>query len=248
LKENYEIRAQARQTLTNNWVNPSLALFLKSLTLSAVSFIFVIIIYIAIFAFMITLGIYSESQNNFQTTDLAFGIITFLVFTLIYIFAILLMQTASQTIRYGICNYFLKLSRGENVNIEDIFITFKKFILSLKTGFLLTFFIGLWGLLFFIPGIIASLRYSMTHYILLENPHLSSMEAIDRSKQITSGYLGKIFMMYLSFFGWSVLAYLGALITCGIGGLVTYNVLGTYIHTSMAIFYQDLVDKNEVII
>lgn len=61
---------------------------------------------------------------------------------------------------------------------------------------LLSFLVGiytvLWGFLFIIPGIVASLRYSMaTAVLVVENTGVK--EAIGRSKELTEGRKGRIF-------------------------------------------------------
>ena len=42
-------------------------------------------------------------------------------------------------------------------------------------------FVGLWSLLFWIPGIIAAYRYSQAYYILAENPDKGIMDCIRRA-------------------------------------------------------------------
>lgn len=49
-------------------------------------------------------------------------------------------------------------------------------------------FVGLWGMLFIIPGIIAAYRYRFAVYNLCENPDIGVMEAIEMSKVQTSGF------------------------------------------------------------
>ena len=47
-------------------------------------------------------------------------------------------------------------------------------------------------LLFIIPGIIFAMRFSMTNYILVDNPELDAVEAMRRSWRMTKGNLSKI--------------------------------------------------------
>jgi uncharacterized membrane protein len=67
----------------------------------------------------------------------------------------------------------------------------------------------LWSLVgvftLFIPTIIKYLSYSMTPYILANNPNVTAIEALNLSKRMTNGYKGEIFVMYLSFIGWQIL-------------------------------------------
>lgn len=93
-------------------------------------------------------------------------------------------------------------------------------------------FISLWSLLLVIPGIIKAFSYSMTPYILEENPELSANEAIDRSRAMMRGHKFDLFWLYLSFIGWAILC----LFTAGIGFLW----LAPYVTTTQAAFYEEV--------
>lgn len=64
----------------------------------------------------------------------------------------------------------------------------------------------LWTLLFIVPGIVKSIAYSMTPYLLAEYPNIPTTEAIKVSMKITYGRKWDIFVVYLSFIGWFLLA------------------------------------------
>ena len=64
----------------------------------------------------------------------------------------------------------------------------------------------LWSLLFFFPGIIAAYRYRFATYNLLADPSLSASEAIRLSCQQTRGMKWDLFVLDLSFIGWSLLS------------------------------------------
>jgi len=63
-------------------------------------------------------------------------------------------------------------------------------------------FTFLWGLLLFIPGIIARYRYRMALYILLDHPEMSALECLRESKRLMHGHKMELFKMDLSFIGW----------------------------------------------
>ena len=46
----------------------------------------------------------------------------------------------------------------------------------------------------------------MGMYILAEHPEMTSMEALNESKRIMVGHKGELFILYLSFIGWALLA------------------------------------------
>ena len=100
-------------------------------------------------------------------------------------------------------------------------------------GYLLrTILVFLWSLLFFIPGIIKSLSYAMTNYILVDYPQLSANRAIDLSRAMMKNHKYDLFYLYLGFAGWFFLS----IITFGIG----YFWLVPYAQTAQASFYQDV--------
>lgn len=64
----------------------------------------------------------------------------------------------------------------------------------------------LWSLLFVIPGIVATYRYRFATYNLLADPSLSVGEAIRLSCEQTRGMKWDLFVLDLSFIGWSILS------------------------------------------
>ncbi|KHF31013.1 hypothetical protein LR68_00503 [Anoxybacillus sp. BCO1] len=88
-----------------------------------------------------------------------------------------------------------------------------------------------------IPGIIKSLSYSQTFFLLKDHPEYSALQAISESKKRMKGYKGKLFLLYLSFIGWGLLS----MLTFGIGFLW----LVPYIYTSLAAFYDQFIRTQE---
>lgn len=58
--------------------------------------------------------------------------------------------------------------------------------------------------LFIIPGIIWGLKYSLSMVAILDK-RLSPVEAVRFSGKITSGYIGKLFVLFILFFGVAIL-------------------------------------------
>ena len=86
---------------------------------------------------------------------------------------------------------------------------------SALLGFFSNVFIFLWSLLFVIPGIIKSYSYRMSSYIMAENPEISALDAITKSKQMMKGHKFELFVLDLSFILW----YLLVAITLGIASI-----------------------------
>ncbi|MDF2505900.1 MULTISPECIES: DUF975 family protein [Clostridium] len=138
---------------------------------------------------------------------------------------------------FGLISCFLKLVRNENFRFENLFDGFKHFASSFLLMLLMGIFVFLWSLLLIIPGIIAAYRYSMSFYILNDNPEIGAMDALRESKKMMIGYKGKLFLLNLSFIGWAILSVL----TAGIGFLW----LIPYMNTATANFYQNLKDASK---
>ncbi|HBP63135.1 MAG TPA: hypothetical protein DD730_02420 [Desulfosporosinus sp.] len=132
----------------------------------------------------------------------------------------------------GVSGYFLKLIRKEGPIIEDMFKGFRFFIKTFVLHLLITVFTILWTLLLIIPGIIASFRYSMAYYIMMDNPELSAFEALSESKRMMIGFKFQLFLLNFSFLGWFLLG----VVTLGIAFLW----VNPYYETAKANFYQDL--------
>ena len=143
----------------------------------------------------------------------------------------------------GINAIFLKIWRKEDFKIEEMFNGFKDFGRSLGTYLLMTLYILLWSILLIVPGIIAAISYSMTFFILAENPNIKAADALRLSKQMMYGHKTQYFMLMLSFIGWFLLS----ILTFGIGLLFLYS----YITMASTIFYQQIKGEalyNEIII
>lgn len=134
---------------------------------------------------------------------------------------------------YGILVLFLDFARGENIENSKLFDGYKYgFQRIFTTGLLQLIYTVLWYLLLIIPGIIKSYSYSMTYYILKDNPELKNNAAIEKSMQMMDGHKMDLFLLHLSFIGWAILC----LLTMGIG----FIFLIPYIYTAQAHFYEDL--------
>lgn len=80
----------------------------------------------------------------------------------------------------------------------------------------------LWSLLFIVPGIIKSYAYSLTPYLMLEYPGMPVRKAMQLSIQLTQGYKGRLFLIDLILFGWTLLS---SILICTIIGPLAAVVL-----------------------
>lgn len=135
----------------------------------------------------------------------------------------------------GQAYYLLDLAENKSKvnNFELFFEPFKKsLVTSIVTNILKGIFIFLWALLLVIPGIIKSYAYSMTSYIIADNPQIDFMEAIKESQNLMKGNKWRLFKLHFSFIGWYILGVL----TLGLGFIFLYP----YIQLSVANFYVEI--------
>jgi uncharacterized membrane protein len=132
----------------------------------------------------------------------------------------------------GISQIFLKLWQRHDFRVEEMFDGFKDFTRSLVAYLLMALYVFLWSLLLIVPGVIAAISYSMTFFIMAEDPQIEATEALRKSKQMMEGHKTVYFMLMLSFIGWFLLACL----TCGLGFLL----LSSYTSMASVIFYKRL--------
>ena len=102
---------------------------------------------------------------------------------------------------------------------------------------LMMIFIMLWSLLLLVPGIIAAYRYSQALYILADDPTKSPMQCLKESKALMHGHKWELFMLQLSFFGWTLLASLPTF-----GYAVQVWTL-PYISMTYALYYEELIGR-----
>ena len=132
----------------------------------------------------------------------------------------------------GLVVVFSKLIKGEKAEIANVFDGFKNFVNSFLLYILITIFTFLWSLLFVIPGIVMGYAYSMSYYILKDNPELSANEARKQSIEMMRGNKWRLFCLDFSFIGWALLS----ILTFGILMLWVTPVM----EASHAAFYESL--------
>lgn len=136
----------------------------------------------------------------------------------------------------GAAIFSLNISRDNELRVEQIFQGFNNFSTALVTYLLMVLYIFLWALLLIIPGIIAALSYSMSFFILAEEPGLKASDVLRRSKEMMEGFKLKLFGLYLLF----LLLGIACILTLGIGFLW----LIPFAQVTLAKFYDDVKAAN----
>lgn len=211
LSNSSEIRAKSRRILDGNWGQAVLVVLVFGL-ISGISGSFGALL--------------SNDEGIFSAPG--FAALSSLLSFAITIYTVLVINVLT----FGYTVTFLKLNREGKVIFENLFLGFKDYGRVVGVMFLKNLFIFLWTLLFIIPGIVKTYAYSMTEFIIADNPQMDALSAITKSKEMMRGSKGKLFILDLSLIGWWFLS----LFTCGIG----YLWLMSYYLTNRAVFYQEL--------
>ncbi len=137
----------------------------------------------------------------------------------------------------GYALFIIEVVRTKNGKLETGFNGFKQYGSSFVATLLIGIFTFLWSILFVIPGIIASFRYSMTYFILADNPKMSGLAAIKKSKEMMKGHKWDLFILLFSFFWW----YLLGVVTLGLAYIYVYP----YVIATVANFYEKIKDEQK---
>ncbi len=151
---------------------------------------------------------------------------------LIYFFFSILISLFSMVLSFGYTLYTLRINRGQEAGFGDLFANFHMVGKIILLNIFRVIFVYLWSLLFIIPGIIALYRYSQAEYIMLDNPELSPLDCIRRSKEIMYGHKLELFVLGLSFIGWRILFGIPAMI---LTNMVEYSILPANLMTNFVI-------------
>lgn len=134
--------------------------------------------------------------------------------------------------------YLTKFVRFGDKKIETLFSGFEDFGSNFVLGLLVTIFVALWSLLLVIPGIVMSYAYAACYYIKQAQPDIEALDCIRKSKEVMDGHKWELFVLDLSFIGWSILAAL----TFGIG----YIWLFPYMEVTRANYFVNLLREKGI--
>ena len=114
----------------------------------------------------------------------------------------------------GLALFFLNIHSGNKLEIKTIFNPFKDVWLNSVLAYFMMIVIILIGfLLFFIPGVIATLMFSQVLYIIAEDNKIDPYNALVKSKKMMEGNKWKLFKIWLII----LLLAIVCILTLGIG-------------------------------
>lgn len=242
-----EYYSDAWEFLKNRWLNTALFSLIATFCISMIlSICYGIIYFIGIIAALFggtAIAIYFDNikdgdESLFYTSIIAIVIIIAIIFVIVYLLFILISILGIGPLNYGRCNGMLISKRvGKDADISNIFLAKDNYANVVKVTAWHTFYITLWSLLFFIPGIIKRYSYALTYYIRYDNSELSSNECIELSMKMMDGHKMDLFLLHLTFVGFS---FIGTF-TCGLANFF----LVPFMDIIMAQFYEDVKAKYE---
>lgn len=157
------------------------------------------------------------------------------------IFSLLTILTAiviGYPLQLGFTMVWLKVARhNSHPEVKDLFGAFNRRYhrSAMGTLLLMQIYTLLWSLLLIVPGIIKSIEYAMTPFIIADEPELGCNEAIEKSIAMMRGHRWQLFKMYLGMIGWMILG----VFTCYIAWLWIIP----YYQTAYAKFYLALKEE-----
>ena len=179
----------------------------------------------------------SGARSMFEGINMQAAMIAVIIVLVVVVIALALSVFVFNVLEVG-CRGFFSRSMTEDPELGLIADGFtKNYWNCVKTQFLKSLFIGLWSLLFVIPGVIKAYEYRMVPYLLAEHPEMSSGEIFARSKEMMQGNKWDTFVLDISFVGWVLLSG----ITLGI--LYIFWV-GPYIAATDAALYHRISGKD----
>ncbi len=257
-----EMKREALYSLKGKWglgVGSTILYFILSYVVSMAAMLILLIPGIIIFLSVVSL------TGSFEEETMSIGAgITFGIF---YCIMIILSNASYGITSYGYTNVFLQISKREDAKVDHLFEGFRGFKRMMKTMWAMLaillytgtwipmLLIGLFALLgeegntsfaivFFVllaisivGMIVMYFSYALTYYVMIENPEYSVSQAMKECKNLMKGHKLDLFLLWLSFIGWAILA----LLTFGIGFLW----LSPYMSTTTAYFYR-YISKGEL--
>ena len=127
--------------------------------------------------------------------------------------------------------YMLNLVRKKDYDVKNVFKFYGDFVFVVCVNLLIGIIVFSGTILLIIPGIIASLMFVMTNYIIADGSS-GIINTLRQSKDMMKGYKSDYLMFCLSFSGWIILS----LFTFGIA--LIYVV--PYVIISQALYYDKL--------
>lgn len=175
-------------------------------------------------------------RNHFALCALAYLPLIFIIGFLLPFF----LFCVAGPLALGYKTLALNAVRHEKPEVKGVFAKFKdgNFKRASILCLLNTVFVFLWGLLLIIPGIIKHYSYSLSYFLLADNPDMTPAEARKKSAELMRGKEWDAFLLDLRFMGWRLVSVLT---------IFVYGFwVSPYVTVARAAFYEHIVKESEV--
>lgn len=257
-----EMKREALHSLKGNWglgVGSTILYFILSYVVSMAAMLILLIPGLIIFFLIVSFAGSIEGETISIGAGITFGVF--------YCIMIILSNASYGITSYGYTNVCLQISKREGAKVDHLFEGFRGFKRMMKTMWAMLailLYTGTWipmlllGLFAFLGEegntsfaiaffvllaisivgmIVMYFSYAMTYYVMIGNPEYSVSQAMKESKSLMKGHKLDLFLLWLSFIGWVILA----ILTFGIGFLW----LSPYMGTTTSHFYR-YISKDEL--
>ena len=140
-------------------------------------------------------------------------------------------------LQLGLCFFFLNLVKGKETRFELLFEGFKPLLTVLLAYAIITALTVIGLILLIVPGIVVALGFSMTYYVIAEDPEISFQTALEQSWKLTDGYKMELLELNLRFIPWYLLGLLCFIV--GVFAVVPWH------NTTLTLYYQYLKENAE---
>ena len=224
-----DFRARAREALRGKWGIAIIACLIASIFGAAGSSGFSINFDFSESDFDYMDPSFAQPLNQTMDESVAPILIGMGIFMIVYSIIVLIVGSV---VSIGYSEFNVDLIDGFDLKIGTLFSHFKQTKSAIGASLLifLRVFVGM--IFFIVPGIIASYKYSMTYYIMAENPGITARDAMYRSKELMRYNKWRLFCLDLSFIGWNLLN----LLTFGLASLWVLP----YQNAARAAFYREI--------
>ena len=142
-------------------------------------------------------------------------------------------------LQLGLCFFFLNLIKGKETHFELLFEGFKPLVTVLLSYAIITVLTVVGLVLLVIPGIVVALGFSMTYYIIAEDPEISFQAALEQSWKLTDGYKMELLELNLRFIPWYLLGVLCLIV--GVLAVIPWH------NITLTLYYEDLKERQTYI-
>lgn len=153
----------------------------------------------------------------------------------------------------GLSIVILNVARSDYASTTQVFGGLNVFASAMFAYVFIVVISGLGYLLFIVPGLVLSMGYAMTYFIIADNPIIGPWEAMKDSWDIMRGNKWRLFYLHLRFAGWTALCIIPSITGYVLvevydnfyGVVLLLPLLGLlwvipYMETTFALFYNEI--------